>query len=57
VAGEAVADAIVRVREGRARVVPGYDGVYGKLVLSDEIDKIGKTRPRSVQQMNLADFT
>lgn len=57
VAGEAVADAIVRVREGRARVVPGYDGVYGKLVLSDEIDKIGKIRPRSVQQMNLADFT
>jgi len=57
VAGEAVADAIVRVREGRARVVPGYDGVYGKLVLSDKIDKIGKIRPGSVQQMNLADFT
>jgi uncharacterized protein (TIGR00375 family) len=57
VAGEAVADAIVKVREGRARVVPGYDGVYGQLVLSEEIDKIEKTGPRRVQQMNLADFT
>jgi PHP family Zn ribbon phosphoesterase len=57
VAGETVADAIVRVREGRARVVPGYDGVYGQLVLSEEIDKIEKTGPRRVQQMNLADFT
>jgi uncharacterized protein (TIGR00375 family) len=57
VAGETVADAIVRVREGRARVVPGYDGVYGQLVLSEEIDKIEKAGPRRVQQMNLADFT
>jgi uncharacterized protein (TIGR00375 family) len=57
VAGEAVADAIVRVREGRARVVPGYDGVYGKLVLSEEVVGAEKTRPGKVQQLNLADFT
>jgi PHP family Zn ribbon phosphoesterase len=56
VAGEAVADAIVRVREGRARVVPGYDGVYGKLVLSEEVVRAEKTRPGKVQQLNLADF-
>jgi len=57
VAGEAVADAIVRVREGRARVVPGYDGVYGKLVLSEEVVGAEKTRSGKVQQLNLADFT
>jgi hypothetical protein len=57
IAGEAFADAIVRVREGHARVVLGYDGVYGDLVLSDEIEKIGRIRPRSVQQMNLGDLT
>ena len=28
-----IADAIVKVREGKVTVVPGYDGVYGKLVL------------------------
>lgn len=57
VAGEAVADAIVRVREGHARVVPGYDGVYGKLILSEEAAEAEKTRSRRVQQLNLADFT
>jgi uncharacterized protein (TIGR00375 family) len=31
-----IAEAIIRVREGRARVIPGYDGVYGKLVLSED---------------------
>ncbi len=57
VAGGAVADAIVRVRQGHARVVPGYDGVYGKLVLSEEVVGAEKTRPGKVQQLNLGDFT
>ena len=55
VAGEQVAEAIVRVREGRAKVVPGYDGVYGQLVLDERIHD--KTLPKRVQQLNLADFT
>jgi uncharacterized protein (TIGR00375 family) len=29
------ADAVVKVREGKVTVVPGYDGVYGKLVLPE----------------------
>lgn len=28
-----IAEAIISVREGKAQVTPGYDGVYGKLVL------------------------
>jgi uncharacterized protein (TIGR00375 family) len=55
VAGEQVGEAIVRVREGKAKVVPGYDGVYGQLVLDERMhDKI---LPKRVQQLNLTDFT
>lgn len=32
----AVAEAIIRVREGRVRVVPGYDGVYGQIIIFPE---------------------
>jgi uncharacterized protein (TIGR00375 family) len=50
-----VADAIVKVRTGSVTIVPGYDGVYGKLVL-DAPAAAEKLRGGSVQQMNLADF-
>ncbi|MDH7564211.1 MAG: endonuclease Q family protein [Candidatus Bathyarchaeota archaeon] len=50
-----LADAIVRVREGKIRVIPGYDGVYGQLVLFEE-NFSGKADPERVQQMNLSDF-
>lgn len=50
-----IADAVVRVRTGSVRVVPGYDGVYGKLVLG-VADPVEESRRASVQQLNLADF-
>jgi uncharacterized protein (TIGR00375 family) len=50
-----VADAIVQVREGRAMIVPGYDGVYGRLVLSGD-GFVGSSVRGTVQQRNLADF-
>jgi len=50
-----VADAILRVRDGSVRVVPGYDGVYGKLVLGVDASSEEHSR-RGVQQLNLADF-
>lgn len=54
---QAVADAIIRVREGAITVEPGYDGVYGKLVFSaDAAAPRLKPRRGSVQQLNLADF-
>jgi PHP family Zn ribbon phosphoesterase len=56
VAGEEVAEAVVRVREGKAKVVPGYDGVYGQLILSNEVQK-EQIVPRRVQQLNLTDFS
>jgi PHP family Zn ribbon phosphoesterase len=50
-----VADAIVRVRQRQVTVVPGFDGVYGRLVLSDsDSDKVQV--PGTVQQRNLTDF-
>jgi uncharacterized protein (TIGR00375 family) len=55
VAGEEIADAIVKVRDGRARVVPGYDGVYGQLILKEQV--VEKAFPKRVQQLNLTDFT
>jgi len=39
VAGSEVAEAVVRVREDAVKVVPGYDGVYGRLVLFPELEK------------------
>ena len=55
VVGENVADAVVRVRDGRVKVVPGYDGVYGRMVFS-EADAGRVSVPRRVQQRNLSDF-
>jgi uncharacterized protein (TIGR00375 family) len=52
---EQVADAIVRVRQGQVKVVPGYDGVYGRLVLPDD-SPVANHAPRTVQQRNLSDF-
>jgi uncharacterized protein (TIGR00375 family) len=51
------AQAVVAVREGTAKVTPGYDGVYGQLVLGVEEPKI-KPKPvvPKIQQKNINDF-
>lgn len=54
----AIAEAVVKVREGTAKVVPGYDGVYGQLVLGIETTK---AKPKTVaapkvQQRSMSDF-
>jgi len=53
----AMAQAIIKVREGTAKVMPGYDGVYGQLVLGVDTATIKpkESRPR-IQQTNMSDF-
>jgi uncharacterized protein (TIGR00375 family) len=52
---EKIAEAIIRVRQGQAKVVPGYDGVYGQLVIFEGQFR-EKIFPQRVEQLNLTDF-
>lgn len=57
VAEAKIVDTILRARDGSVTVIPGYDGVYGRLVLDESIPIGTKpSRPGRVQQSNLADF-
>ena len=52
-----MAQAILKVRNGNAKVTPGYDGVYGQLVLSvDPPSAKLAAHPPRVQQTNMMDF-
>jgi uncharacterized protein (TIGR00375 family) len=47
-----IAEAIVRVREEKAKVIPGYDGVYGQLVIFEEQE----VTPQKPSQKSISDF-
>ena len=49
-----IAEAIVRVREEKAQVIPGYDGVYGQLVIFNQ--KQEDTAQHKPKQKSMADF-
>jgi len=51
-----IAEAIVRVREEKTRVIPGYDGVYGQLVIFEEGGEKRKAKTKRPKQQTLADF-
>jgi len=50
-----IAEAIVRVREGKVKVIPGYDGVYGQLVVF-EGEKEKLLEKGRVEQRSLSEF-
>ncbi|MCW4016916.1 MAG: endonuclease Q family protein [Candidatus Bathyarchaeota archaeon] len=49
-----IAEAIVRVRKEKAKVIPGYDGVYGQLAIFDEQQE--SMVPQKPKQKSMADF-
>ncbi|MCW3985946.1 MAG: endonuclease Q family protein [Candidatus Bathyarchaeota archaeon] len=49
-----IAEAVVMVRKGRAQVIPGYDGVYGQLILFEE--RKTKSRVSKVPQRSLTEW-
>ncbi len=48
-----IAEAIVRVREEKAKVTPGYDGVYGQLKIFDQKEEVSQQKPA---QKSISDF-
>ncbi len=53
----AIAQAVIKVRDGTAKVTPGYDGVYGQLALGIEPLKVKVKAPVAhVQQRSMSDF-
>ena len=50
-----IANAIIKVRKGNFEVVPGFDGLYGQLVLETNSKKI-KSNYERVKHTNIHDF-
>ncbi len=43
-----VAEAIIRVREGKVKIDPGYDGEYGKIQIYDDAERQGFTKQNAL---------
>ncbi|MGB9675076.1 MAG: endonuclease Q family protein [Candidatus Nanoarchaeia archaeon] len=56
VSGEKLANLIIANRENKLHVRPGYDGVYGKLILDDEVENFNDAVQKNLSQKSLFDF-
>jgi len=56
VVDEKIADIIIKNREQEIEVMPGYDGVYGKAVFSEEDKVQEKVELPKEKQLGLGDF-
>ena len=50
-----IAEAVIRVRDEKVEVIPGYDGVYGQLLIFEE-QKETISKREEIKQRILADF-
>ena len=48
-----IADALVKVNSGKVKWIPGYDGVFGELILDESAQKKGSVDKK---QKSLGDF-
>ena len=48
-------ESLMRVREGKIKWIPGYDGVFGELILEDSTS-VGKGKTVDKKQKSLSDF-
>ncbi len=51
VVNEKIAELVIRNREGKIKISPGFDGIYGKIILEEEKSEV-KT-PKQTQQKSL----
>jgi hypothetical protein len=59
ITNERIADAIIKVREGKVKYIAGYDGVYGRPVFDEEEFKKHEEEQKNVKihtQKRLIDF-
>jgi uncharacterized protein (TIGR00375 family) len=54
VTNEKIADAIIKVREGKIKFIPGYDGIYGRPIFSEK--EVKKQKIKIQEQKSLIDF-
>jgi len=59
VTSEKIAEAIIKVREGKVKYIPGFDGIYGKLIFNEDELRRFEKKQRKIKvrkQKSLLDF-